>query len=82
MYGRQSVERLRFISRLKSLGLTLEEIRDLHLAFEEGQTPAMLERLDAQLLHHLRRVEVKLGELTQLDSDLRNYLDRIRDKRT
>ena len=42
----------------------------------------MLERLDAQLLHHLRRVEVKLGELTQLDSDLRNYLDRIRDKRT
>ncbi len=80
MYGPKSVERLRFISRLKSLGLTLEEIRDLHQAFEEGQTPAMLEHLDAQLLRHLRQVEFKLGELTQLDSDLRHYLDRIRAK--
>ena len=82
MYGPESIERLRFISRLKSLGLTLEEIRDLHQAFEEGQTPAMLERLDAQLLRHLRQVEFKLGELTQLDADLRTYLDRIREKRT
>jgi DNA-binding transcriptional MerR regulator len=82
MYGPESIERLRFISRLKSLGLTLEEIRDLRQAFDEGQTPAMLERLDAQLLRHLRQVEFKLGELTQLDADLRTYLNRIREKRT
>ena len=81
MFGPEALRRLEFVQRLKSLGLTLQEIRDLNEAFETGQAPAMLERLEGTLQGHLHRVQARLAELTQLDRDLRSYLERIRAKR-
>jgi DNA-binding transcriptional MerR regulator len=81
VYSHDALERLRFIVRLKQLGLTLEQIAELNLAFTRGQTRAMLNHLDQILL--LRRAELteRLAELQQLDQDLTTYQRRIREKR-
>lgn len=80
-YGPDAPARLRFIARLKRLGLTLEQIGELDRAFDRGQTPSMLERLDTMLDEQLSRVETRIEELSALGRDLRNYRDRIRSKR-
>jgi DNA-binding transcriptional MerR regulator len=47
VYGDGELERLRFIQRLKTLGLSLAEIRELNAVYAiGGSTDAMLLRLD------------------------------------
>ena len=58
LYSEDALERLRFISRLKHLGLSLSEIGELNDRFSSGATPAMLEQLD-QLL------EVRISQVTE-----------------
>lgn len=79
-YGPDAAERLRFISRLKTLGLTLEEIGELDRSFDAGDTPAMLTHLDTLLQARLEDVSDRIRELRGLESDLQAYRDRIRDK--
>ena len=46
VYGPDEIERLRFIQRLKTLGLSLAEVKDLNAVYGiGGSTRAMLERL-------------------------------------
>ncbi len=82
LYGPDALERLRFIQRLKRLGLTLEEIGELSRAFEEGQTPRMLARLEELLLGHMESVHTRIEELRRLHADLGSYLERVRARRT
>ncbi len=50
VYGADELERLRFIQRLKALGLSLAEVRDLNAVYAiGGSTRAMLDRLDELL---------------------------------
>jgi len=78
VFDADALERLRFISRLKRLGFTLEEIRHLNEVFEMHQsTAAMLGVLDSQLAGHLEAVNEQLRELTRLRADLENYRMRI-----
>ncbi len=81
LYGADALERLRFISRLKGLGLTLDEIGELNHAFDRGATPVMLERLDGLLSARLAEIAVKIEELQQLAEDLRSYRQHNRAKR-
>jgi DNA-binding transcriptional MerR regulator len=76
-FGADAPERLRFIARLKRLGLTLEEIGDLNRRFSAGATPAMLAALLPKLDQRLAQVEESLTELTTLKQDLASYRDRI-----
>lgn len=80
-YGADAAERLRFIARLKALGLTLEEIGELNRSFDVGATPAMLEHLDALLAARMADVAERIRELRGLETDLQDYRDRIRTKR-
>ncbi len=80
-YGPDALQRLLFISRLKKLGLTLDEIRTLDRSFNRGNTPAMLDDLEAMLEHHLGTLETRLRELGELRSELSSYLERIRVKK-
>lgn len=82
LFGTDASERLAFISRLKNLGLSLEEIGDLNRSFERGATTAMLSELEAMLQHRLREVESRRQELLTLESDLNQYLGHIRSKTT
>ena len=79
-YGADALERLRFITRLKKLGLSLGEIAELNETFGAGATPAMLSHLDELLKARLAEVAERIEDLHALQTDLQNYLDRIRDK--
>ena len=79
-YREDALERLRFIARLKRLGLTLEEIGDLNVRFSKGATPAMLNALTGMLDQRLVQVEESLTELERLKTDLRSYRERIQHK--
>lgn len=80
-FGADALERLRFIGRLKRLGMTLEEIGELNEAFARGRTSAMLDRLEPMLAARLAQVDDRLAELQRLRSDLGAYRERIRSKR-
>ncbi len=80
-YGREALERIRFIRRLKKLGLTLMEIGELNQSFGSGQTASMLARLEALLENHLGRVRRRIEELHALEKELQSYRKRIRNKR-
>lgn len=79
-YGPDALERLRFITRLKKLGLSLGEIAELNQSFDAGATPGMLEHLEQMLTIRLSEVAERVEELRALEGELGNYLDRIRDK--
>ncbi len=80
-FGPDALERLRFIGRLKHLGLTLEQIGALNRAFDRGHTPALLDQLEHMLDQRLGEIEQRKLELEQLDTDLRSYRHRIQRRR-
>jgi MerR family transcriptional regulator, repressor of the yfmOP operon len=78
VYSAEELERLRFIQRLKQLGLTLEEIGQLNAVYGiRGSTRVMLERLRELLNTRLGDVETKLQELQALQSEMTSYRDRV-----
>ena len=78
VYGRDELERLRFIIRLKGLGLSLEEVRALNAVHGiEGSTRAMLTRLDEVLERHELEVHARMGELLELRDDIAKYRDHV-----
>ncbi len=75
VYGDHELERLRFIQRLKTLGLSLVEIRELNAVYAiGGSTHAMLLRLDELIARHLQELDERIREL----SDLRDAIGRYR----
>jgi DNA-binding transcriptional MerR regulator len=78
VYGSDELERLRFIQRLKALGLPLAEIGDLNAVHAiAGSTRALLERLDELLGRRLLEVDTRLGELTRLRDEIAKYRARV-----
>ena len=78
VYGDDELERLRFIQRLKTLGLSLAEIRELNAVYAiAGSTQAMLLRLDELLAGHLQELHERIRELSDLRDDIGRYRDHI-----
>jgi len=78
VYGADELERLRFIQRLKALGLPLAEIRDLNAVHAiGGSTRAMLERLDELLGRRVADVDARIGVLTRLRDEIAKYRARV-----
>ena len=78
VYGPDELERLRFISRLKALGLSLAEIKDLNAVYGiAGSTRAMLARLDELLARHRADVEARIEELEGLRDEIDAYRKRV-----
>ena len=74
VYGADEVERLRFIQRLKKLGLPLAEIRQLNDVHAiGGSTAAMLDRLDEVLAQRLAELDARIGELAGLRDQIEKY---------
>ncbi|MFT7516460.1 MAG: DNA-binding transcriptional MerR regulator [Myxococcota bacterium] len=80
LYNADALERLRFITRLKHLGLTLTEIGELNDRFVSGATPAMLQQLEQLLAVRTAQVAERIAELEQLITELNHYRQRINDK--
>lgn len=78
VFGGDELERLRFIQRLKALGLSLAEIRELNAVYAiEGSTGAMLRRLDQLLGRHLADVDARLAQLMTLRDEIAKYRDHV-----
>ncbi len=74
VYGADELERLHFIQRLKTLGLSLAEVRDLDAVYAiGGSTRAMLERLDELLGRRLDELDGRIAELTTLRDQIEKY---------
>ena len=78
VYGGDELERLVFIGRLKKLGLTLAEIKELNAVYSiGGSTHDMLQVLDGHLGHHLEQLESRIGELVSLRDEMMSYREHI-----
>lgn len=77
------VRRIRFIMKLKDLGLFIKELQDLYIAYGEAkQTERMIPRLIQILDEHINMVDVKMAKLASLRNDIVEYRQRMSTKST
>ena len=77
-YGQSDVERLRFISRARSLGLPLERLRMLTTALNGGPTSTFRPRLLMLVHEQLAAVKRQIAELELLRQQLERVSHRMR----
>ena len=81
-YEKEDVKRFKFVLRLKTLGLTLEEMKELaELYNREQKTPdKIMPRLIELLDTHLNSIKTKVATLQRLEKDIFDYRKRIVDQ--
>jgi DNA-binding transcriptional MerR regulator len=71
VYKPEHVRRFKFIRRLRALGFTLDQVRDLlRLSSEKNQACSEVDRITNR---HLAEVEQKIRDLQKLASELRRF---------
>ena len=73
-YTPYMVRRMKFILKLKELGLTIKEMQDLYVAYgnakrTEDMIPRLIEILDA----HINKVDEKMERLASLRKEIVDY---------
>ncbi|MFA7403174.1 MAG: MerR family transcriptional regulator [Pelobacteraceae bacterium] len=77
-YSPYFVRRIKFIMKLKELGLTIKEMQDLYVAYGEAkETNQMIPRLIAVLDKHTGMVDDKVAKLHSLRKDIVEYRQRM-----
>ena len=77
-YGADDIERLRFIRRLKTLGLALAQIKELSAIYAiGGSTLTMLEKLEDLLCVRQSDLESRISDLMTLRDDMSKYRDHV-----
>ncbi len=75
------VRRIKFIMKLKELGLTIREMQDLYVAYGEAkQTENMIPRLIQILDDHINKVDEKMAKLASLRKEVVDYRQRMVEK--
>lgn len=80
-YTKQDILRLRFILKLKELGITLSEMKEMAINYDLNNqvTDKVLPQLVDVLESHLDKIRNKIDSLTVLSRDISNYRNRIID---
>ena len=81
VYTEKDVQRLKFITRLKHLGLTLSEMNELEDIYQIHRTnkkvlPRLLELLDT----HVSKIDERINQLVKLKSEVSEYKKKIHQK--
>ena len=81
IYTDKDVQRLKFITRLKHLGLTLSEMNELEDIYQIHRTnkkvlPRLLELLDT----HVLKIDERINQLIKLKADVLEYKKKIYQK--
>ena len=75
------VRRIKFIMKLKELGLTIREMQDLYVVYGEAkQTDVMIPRLVQILDDHINMVDEKMSRLASLRKEIVDYRQRMVEK--
>ena len=78
VYTDDDLRRLRYIRKLKTLGLSLQEMLELESMYQRHRSnrtvlPRLMELLDA----HLETITEKVGELQGLQDEIRSYREHV-----
>ncbi len=68
IYNEKAVERLEFILNAKTLGLKLDEIKQILVLYDRGEAPC--ERTETFIRNKISEIEDKIADLTSLKSKL------------
>ena len=75
------VRRIKFIIKLKELGLTIKEMQDLYSAYGEAkQTDRMVPRLVEILDEHIDKIDEKMAKLASLRKVILSYRKKMETK--
>src|SRR5215471_13734251 len=77
VYGAAEIARLRFIQKLKLLGLSLEEIAELNDVHAHGSTRSMIGRLLPKLDQQLAQIDERMRALGALREEIHSYRSRM-----
>jgi DNA-binding transcriptional MerR regulator len=81
IYTDKDFQRLRFITRLKHLGLTLSEMLELEDIYQIHRTDRkVLSRLLELLDTHAIKIDERINSLNKLRADITSYQDKVRQK--
>ena len=81
IYTDRDYQRLKFIKRLKDLGLTLAEMQELEDIYQIHRTNrGILPRLLELLQHHADRIDERIQNLNKLKTEIMIYQERIQEK--
>ena len=81
IYTDDDLSRLRFIKKLKLLGLSLGEMAELENHYKRHRTNKKILPKVAELLHrHSTEIESRLNELGKLKKEINDYLAHIASK--
>lgn len=81
LYTQYMVRRMRFILKLKELGLTIKEMQDLGSAYGDAKrTENMIPRLVEILDSHINKVDEKMAKLASLRKEIVDYRYRMVEK--
>lgn len=78
VYAEDDVRRLRFVQKLKMLGLSLQEMLELERLYRRHRSnrevlPRLVELLDA----HLATTDLRINELAALRDEVRSYREHV-----
>jgi MerR family transcriptional regulator, repressor of the yfmOP operon len=80
-YTSDMVRRIRFILKLKELGLTIRELQDLYVAYGDAKrTGNMIPRLVEILDIHVNKVDEKISQLAMLRKEIVDYRQKMIEK--
>ncbi len=80
-YTDDIAKRIRFIIKLKELGLTIQELQDLYIAYGEvKRTDRMIPALIQVLDKHINLVDEKMARMASLRRDIVEYRQRMTTK--
>ncbi len=78
IYTDDDIRRLKFINRLKVLGLSLNDMKELENVYQVSKSnkAALLKLLDI-LDKHLNEIEIRINSLKKLSLEINNYKQHI-----
>ncbi|KAA0259028.1 MerR family transcriptional regulator [Deferribacter autotrophicus] len=78
IYTKDDIKRLKFILKLKELGISLKEMQELAQIYKIHQTPEkIMPKLIEILDSHIAKIDEKIAKLASLRKDIVDYKTRI-----
>lgn len=80
VYEKSDITRFKFALKLKTLGLSLQEMKELADIYSQEQVPEkIMPRLIELLDSHLRNIRKRITQLQSLEKEIAEYRKRILD---